>query len=79
MARSLCDAVEQHPAADLYAALARFTRAFVEIETQAFDLIEWAARRAPRVACRVSGSVRAYGSGAGKRTVVVARCTSRRK
>lgn len=38
--QALCDAVEQHPAAKLYAVLARFTRAFVEVETQAFDLIE---------------------------------------
>ena len=38
--RSLCDSVEQHPAARVYAALACFTRAFVEVETQAFDLIE---------------------------------------
>jgi TorA maturation chaperone TorD len=37
---SLCDAVEQHPAAGVYAALARFTRAFIEVETQAFDLVE---------------------------------------
>ncbi len=36
----LCDAVEQHPRAKLYATLARFTRAFVEVETQGFDLIE---------------------------------------
>ena len=36
----LCDAVEQHPAARVYAALARFTRAFVEVEAQAFDLVE---------------------------------------
>lgn len=40
VAGSLCDTVEQHPAAQLYAALARCTRAFVEVETQAFDLIE---------------------------------------
>jgi TorA maturation chaperone TorD len=40
VAHSLCDAVERHPAAQLYAALARFTRAFIEVETQAFDLIE---------------------------------------
>ncbi len=40
VAHALCDAVEQHPAAQLYAALARFTRAFIEVETQAFDLIE---------------------------------------
>jgi TorA maturation chaperone TorD len=38
--RPLCDAVEQHPKARLYAELARFTRAFVDIETQGFDLIE---------------------------------------
>jgi TorA maturation chaperone TorD len=38
--RPLCDVVEQHPRARLYAALARFTRAFVEVETQGFDLIE---------------------------------------
>ena len=37
---ALCDAVEQNPAAQLHAALARLTRAFVEVETQAFDLIE---------------------------------------
>jgi TorA maturation chaperone TorD len=36
----LCDAVEQHPAARVYAALARLTRAFVEVEAQAFDLLE---------------------------------------
>ena len=40
VAHALCDAVEQHPAAKLHAALARFTRAFIEVETQAFDLIE---------------------------------------
>ena len=37
---SLCDAVEAHPSARVYAALARFTRAFVQVETQGFDLIE---------------------------------------
>ncbi len=36
----MCTSVEQHPRARLYAALARFTRAFVEVETQAFDMIE---------------------------------------
>jgi TorA maturation chaperone TorD len=36
----LCDAVEQHPKAVLYAALAGFTRAFVQVETQGFDMIE---------------------------------------
>jgi TorA maturation chaperone TorD len=37
---TLADAVEQHPKARLYAALAAFTRAFVQVETQAFDMIE---------------------------------------
>jgi TorA maturation chaperone TorD len=32
--------VEQHPKAKVYAALARFTRAYLEVEAQAFDLIE---------------------------------------
>jgi TorA maturation chaperone TorD len=36
----LCDAVLQHPRARLYAALATLTRVFVQVETQAFDLIE---------------------------------------
>ncbi len=36
----LCDTVERHPRAKLYAALAGFTRAFAEVETQAFDMIE---------------------------------------
>ena len=40
VAASLCDAVEQHPRAKLYAALAVFTRAFVQVETQGFDMIE---------------------------------------
>jgi TorA maturation chaperone TorD len=40
VANSLCDAVEQHPRANLYAALAVFTRAFVQVETQGFDMIE---------------------------------------
>jgi len=37
---TLCDLVEQHPRARLYAALAAFTRAFVQVETQAFDMLE---------------------------------------
>jgi TorA maturation chaperone TorD len=37
---SLVEAVAQHPRAQLYAAVAAFTRAFVEVETQAFDMIE---------------------------------------
>lgn len=36
----LCDAVEQHPRAALYARLAGFTRAFIEVDTQAFDMLE---------------------------------------
>jgi TorA maturation chaperone TorD len=40
VANSLCDAVEQHPRARLYAALAVFTRAFLQVETQGFDMIE---------------------------------------
>jgi TorA maturation chaperone TorD len=32
--------VQQHPRARLYAAIAGFTRAFVQVETQGFDLIE---------------------------------------
>ena len=37
---SLCVAVEAHPHAKLYAALAAFTRAFMDVETQGFDMIE---------------------------------------
>jgi TorA maturation chaperone TorD len=37
---SLADAVIGHPRARLYAALATFTRAFIEVETQAFDMVE---------------------------------------
>ena len=36
----LCDAVQAHPRARTWAALAAFTRAFVEVETQGFDLLE---------------------------------------
>ena len=35
-----CNAVVQHPRARLYAAVATLTRVFVQVETQAFDLIE---------------------------------------
>jgi TorA maturation chaperone TorD len=35
----LCDAVAAHPKAHFYAALAGFTRAFVSIETQGFDML----------------------------------------
>ena len=36
----LCDAVEAHPRASTWRALAALTRAFVHVETQAFDLLE---------------------------------------
>ncbi|MBN8510582.1 MAG: molecular chaperone TorD family protein [Burkholderiales bacterium] len=36
----LCDAVQAHPGARLWGAVAGFTRAFVEVETQGFDLLE---------------------------------------
>jgi TorA maturation chaperone TorD len=36
----LCDAVAAHPRAVVWRAVAGFTRAFVEVETQAFDLLE---------------------------------------
>jgi TorA maturation chaperone TorD len=36
----LCDAVQAQPGAALYAAVAGFTRAFVQVETQAFDMLE---------------------------------------
>jgi TorA maturation chaperone TorD len=40
VAESLCAAVLQSPRAVVYAALARFTQAFVEVETQGFDMVE---------------------------------------
>jgi len=36
----LCDAVEAQPGAPVYHALAGLTRAFVQVETQGFDLLE---------------------------------------
>jgi TorA maturation chaperone TorD len=36
---ALCEAVAAHPKARFYAVLARFTRAFVQVEAQAFDLL----------------------------------------
>ncbi len=36
----LCKAVEAQPAADLWRAIAVMTQAFVQVETQAFDLLE---------------------------------------
>ena len=37
---TLCDAVEAHPRADLWRAVAAMTRAFVQVEAQGFDLLE---------------------------------------
>jgi TorA maturation chaperone TorD len=36
---SMCDALAGHPQARFYAALARLTRAFAEVETQGFDML----------------------------------------
>ncbi|MBL8340533.1 MAG: molecular chaperone TorD family protein [Rubrivivax sp.] len=36
----LCDAVQAHPRAQLWRAVAVFTRVFIEVETQGFDLLE---------------------------------------
>ncbi|MEY2622740.1 MAG: hypothetical protein RIT26_2560 [Pseudomonadota bacterium] len=36
---SLCSAIEEHPKARFYAALAKLTRAFISVERQAFDLL----------------------------------------
>jgi len=36
---SLCDAIEQHPQARFYAALAGFVRAFLSVESQGFDML----------------------------------------
>ncbi|MBQ0929525.1 molecular chaperone TorD family protein [Ideonella sp. 4Y16] len=36
----LCDTVQAHPGAGWLAALAGMTRAFIEVETQAFDMVE---------------------------------------
>jgi TorA maturation chaperone TorD len=38
-ATQLCDAVSQHPKARFYAALAEFTRAFLGVEMQGFDML----------------------------------------
>ena len=37
---TMCDAIEAHPRARTCRAIAAFTRAFVQVETQAFDLME---------------------------------------
>jgi TorA maturation chaperone TorD len=39
-AEKLCDAVEAQPRAEVWRAVAGFTRAFVQVETQGFDLLE---------------------------------------
>lgn len=36
----LCDAVEAHPRAQLWRAVAGMTRAFMQVETQGFDMLE---------------------------------------
>lgn len=36
----LCDATEAHPLAQTWRAVAGFTRSFVQVETQAFDMLE---------------------------------------
>jgi TorA maturation chaperone TorD len=36
----LCDAVEAHPRASTWRAVAGFTRSFVQIEVQGFDMLE---------------------------------------
>ncbi len=36
----LCDALQAHPRAQFYAALAGLLRAFVEVETQGFDMLD---------------------------------------
>ncbi|MNT97680.1 hypothetical protein D3C72_2400550 [compost metagenome] len=36
----LCDALGAHPHARFYAAVAQFTRAFVSVEAQGFDMLE---------------------------------------
>jgi TorA maturation chaperone TorD len=37
---ALCDVVDAHPRAQLYRAVSAMTRAFVQVETQGFDLLE---------------------------------------
>lgn len=39
-AEQLCNAVDAHPRAQLWRAVADLTRAFVQVETQGFDLVE---------------------------------------
>jgi len=37
---ALCDVVQAHPLAEVWAAVAGFTRQFIQVETQGFDLLE---------------------------------------
>ncbi|WP_338798158.1 molecular chaperone TorD family protein [Acidovorax sp. DW039] len=37
---ALCDALQAHPAARFYAAVAQLTRAFVAVESQGFDMLD---------------------------------------
>lgn len=37
---AMCNALEQHPAASFYAAVARLTRAFAAVEAQGFDMLD---------------------------------------
>jgi TorA maturation chaperone TorD len=39
-AQQMCEAIAQHPKAKFYASLAGFTRAFLSVEIQGFDLLE---------------------------------------
>jgi TorA maturation chaperone TorD len=38
-AMQMCDAIVAHPRAKLYAKLAEFTRAFLSVEMQGFDML----------------------------------------
>ena len=39
-ATDLCDAISAHPKARFYAVLADFTRAFLNVEAQGFDMLD---------------------------------------
>lgn len=39
-ANELCDAISAHPKANFYKALAEFTRAFLSVEAQGFDMLD---------------------------------------
>jgi TorA maturation chaperone TorD len=38
-ATTMCDAITKHPQARFYASLAEFTRAFLSVEAQGFDML----------------------------------------